>query len=86
MAHRTALLIDASKGFDGEYQERVQRLLQSVNGSNIKVDVFHTVDGKTLVPGAPTGTSAVTTDDVPAKAALKAKGYVQVLTAEPGLV
>lgn len=37
MAHQTLLVIDGST--TPAFKERVERLLQSVNGSNIKVDV-----------------------------------------------
>lgn len=39
--HRTALVVDVRRGVDSEYEERVKRLFQSVNGSNIKVDIFN---------------------------------------------
>ena len=55
--HRTALVIDARKGFAGSFKERAERLLQSVNGSNIKVDVFHIV-GDTVTAGAPKASAA----------------------------
>lgn len=42
--HRTALLIDAADS-TSTYQERARRLLESLNGSNIKVDVFTTATG-----------------------------------------
>ncbi len=56
--HRTALVIDARNGITPEFRERYQRLLTSVNGDNIKVDVFTlrdnaTGDGPGLVPGTP---------------------------------
>lgn len=40
-AHRTLLVIDARGGFTSDQKERVNRLLQSVNGSNIKCDIAH---------------------------------------------
>lgn len=39
--HRTLLVIDARGGFTSDQKERVNRLLQSVNGANIKVDIAH---------------------------------------------
>jgi hypothetical protein len=39
-SHRTALVVDVRRGIDSEYEERVKRLFQSVNGSNIKCDIF----------------------------------------------
>jgi len=51
--HRTALVIDGDRFANDEtYQERITRLLQSVNGVNIKTDVF-TRKGNTLVAGTP---------------------------------
>lgn len=41
--HRTALFIDVgeeARSTDGFLSDRVRRLLESVNGSNIKVDVY----------------------------------------------
>ncbi len=56
--HRTCLVIDVRNGITSEFRERYQRLLQSVNGPNIKVDVYTlrdnvTGDGPGLVPGTP---------------------------------
>lgn len=56
--HRTALVIDVRNGASPQFKERYNRLLQSVNGPNIKVDVFTlrgnaTGDGPGLVPGTP---------------------------------
>jgi len=79
--HRTALFIDGpSYDAGGAYQERTERLLQSVNGSNIKVDVFR-VSGSSITPW---GASASVDDGVGDKAeALKAwasdLGYDQAL-------
>lgn len=86
--HRTALLIDASKGFANPFKERVERLLQSVNGTNIKVDVYHLgVGGNvTLQEGAPSATPAfasATTVEA-AEAQLRSQGYDQILVSKPG--
>ena len=67
-SHRTALVIDVRNGVNSQFRERYNRLLQSVNGPNIKVDVFtlrgnSLATGPALVPGKPEDTSAV---DVPA--------------------
>ena len=56
--HRTALVIDIRNGAPSQFVERYQRLLQSVNGPNIKVDVYTlrgnaTASGPGLVAGAP---------------------------------
>jgi hypothetical protein len=52
--HRTLLVIDARGGFTGDQKERVNRLLQSVNGVNIKVDVAHLTGDAvaSVAPGA----------------------------------
>ena len=50
--HRTLLVIDARGELNSEAKERVNRLLQSVNGPNIKVDIAHlTGDGGSLTIG-----------------------------------
>lgn len=56
--HRTALVIDARNGITPEFRERYRRLLQSVNGENIKIDVYTlrgnaSADGPGLVRGTP---------------------------------
>lgn len=91
--HRTALVIDARKGFTGEFAERVGRLLQSLNGGNIKVDIYtlgpvpavQTTTGFTAGPPntvtAHTSVSAPSIDDV--KGQLRSAGYAQILTSEP---
>lgn len=38
--HRTALVINTSEGVTSRFKERYERLLASVGGKNIKVDVF----------------------------------------------
>lgn len=67
-SHRTALVIDTRNGVDSKFQERYKRLLQSVNGPNIKVDIFTlrpnaVASGPALVPGTPDDSPA---PDVPA--------------------
>lgn len=81
--HRTCLIIDASSGFTGEYKERVERLLQSLNGPNIKTDIYHTTDGVNLVEGQPSAVAAAPVT-ASAEAAAKALGYAQVLVSKPG--
>lgn len=46
-SHRTALVVDVSDytSAKSDYPERVRRLLQSVNGPNIKADIFALNDG-----------------------------------------
>lgn len=51
--HRSLLVIDARGGFTAEQKERVNRLLQSVNGSNIKVDIAHLTGEGTVLASAP---------------------------------
>lgn len=79
--HRTALVVDASNGFEGEFAERVGRLLQSVNGPNVKVDIY-TFDGSKLVEGPPSAAKAAASgsiDDL-----IAPLGYAQVLISKPG--
>lgn len=44
-SHRTALFIDGDALDNGTYRERVERLLQSLNGPNIKTDLFTVAAG-----------------------------------------
>jgi hypothetical protein len=37
--HQSLLVFDATEGFDDKVEERFNRLVQSVNGQNIKVDI-----------------------------------------------
>jgi hypothetical protein len=79
--HRTALVIDDERYFgDSTYKERINRLLASVNGANIKTDIF-TRKGDKLVPGVPeaafhtTGENGQSTEET-----LKSFGYDLVIT------
>lgn len=88
--HRTALLIDASKGFTNPFAERVNRLLQSVNGSNIKVDVYHLGAASSVAlndgpPAAAASTSVASATTLEqAEATLRSQGYDQILVSKPG--
>ena len=42
--HRTACVIDTRGGASGEFKERYNRLLESLNGQNIKADVYTLAD------------------------------------------
>ena len=44
-SHRTALFIDGDSLGNETYRERVERLLQSLNGPNIKTDLFSVASG-----------------------------------------
>lgn len=50
--HRTAVFIRTGASDEAEYSERWNRLLQSFNNTNIKVDIYFYSDGKKPV-GAP---------------------------------
>lgn len=57
-SHQTALVIDVRGGVSPQFKNRYQRLLESVNGNNIKVDVYTlrgnaTATGPGLVAGSP---------------------------------
>ena len=90
--HRTALLIDADS-LSGAYSERVERLLQSLNGPNIKVDVYAVKPGAAVPTGGVVkikslseigvGGAVSTVTDADLQAAAKAAGYVQVLFTKP---
>lgn len=78
--HRTALFVDAQKrAKDAGYKERSDRLIQSLNGDNIKVDIFE-VDGLTI---RPFGTTPKESTNTPTDADLRSwaakTGYEQVL-------
>lgn len=78
--HRTALVVDARKGVN---TERLNRLLQSVNGTGIKVDVFTLGQpvGPGLVAGAPNATQTAVGDvDVDVAASAKASGFSMLVT------
>lgn len=82
--HRTALVIDVRNGVTAEFTERYNRLLQSVNGPNIKVDVF-TLSGNSigasggLVPGAPGASASSAGAEIDLQAWAKSLGYAQLL-------
>lgn len=89
--HRTALFVDARDL--SKFEERANRLLQSLNGQNIKVDVFSVRPGNgnggvVRVTGSP-GSLAVDFDSVvdfdasELSAWAKSKGYEMVLFAAP---
>lgn len=85
--HRTLLVIDARGGFTSEQKERVNRLLQSVNGSGIKVDIAH-LDGEGSVTSGsnPFDTSAkasVSSEGLALKAGLPAQLKDAAVTAAP---
>ncbi len=89
-SHRTALFIDGD-ALDGEYKERVQRLLQSLNGPNIKTDLFTVSAGngnggvvriKSLDVSASAAPSSKASD-AELTAWAKDQGYVQVLFSKP---
>lgn len=97
-SHRTALVIDARKGFTGKFKERTNRLLESVNGNNIKVDVYTLEGGDaitgvsvpatlTLHPGKPgegvaSSTASGSTDDA-LEAWANGLGYDMLVVARP---
>ena len=86
-SHRTALFIDADALVDPTYSERVNRLLQSLNGPNIKTDLFSVASGNgasgvvrisSLADVAPNGPVAKATDAELHEWA-SVQGYDQVL-------
>ena len=75
--HRTALVVDIRDGVDNEFRERVARLQQSVNGDNIKADLY-TLSDAGLQPGINLDHNAgVPASDIDVE--LANAGYVQVL-------
>ena len=92
--HRTALVIDTRNGVDSKFQERYKRLLQSVNGENIKVDIFTlrgnaAATGPALVPGSPDDSAPadVPAADIDLNAWAAGLGYDQLLvTVAPKVV
>lgn len=71
--HRTALVVDVRRGIDGEFEERVKRLFQSVNGSNIKCDIFNL-----------TGPEATLTQGTTLPSASSVAAKADVVTLSPG--
>jgi len=88
--HRTALVIDVRNGVSSDFENRYKRLLESVNGDNIKVDVFTlrgnlVASGPALVSGAP-GCSDEPDDaeqEIDLKAWAASLGYTQLLLSIP---
>lgn len=89
-SHRTALVVDG-EAFDNNstYNERVKRLVQSVNGPNIKVDIYvvrgdklvRTSDEDVAATVAPVTQSVDASDPI---ALLREAGYDQILPSVPG--
>lgn len=71
--HQTALVVDVRRGINPKFEERVKRLLESVNGPNIKCDIF-TLSGPdaTLTQGT----------TLPSASTIAAKA--EVVTLSPG--
>lgn len=82
--HQTVLFVDAQQRANSDkYRERSDRLIQSLNGDNIKVDIFE-VDGLTIRPlGMADSPSEATTTDDDLRAWAAGIGYSQVLVSMP---
>lgn len=93
--HRTALFIDADAVAEGgDYAERVGRLLQSLNGENIKTDLFAVKSNGAVAGGVQRISSlyditSTPLNGSPSDAELAAwaasEGYVQVLFSKPAV-
>src|SRR5689334_7012030 len=86
-SHRTALVIDGDSLSSEVYAERAGRLLQSLNGSNIKTDVFVARNGEIVRLADPKSLvipEAAPFDASEAIAEVSALGYDQVLVSQPG--
>lgn len=82
-SHRTVLFVDAQqRATNKAYRERSDRLVASLNGSNIKVDVLE-VDGNVVRPLGTTP-QATATDSPDLQAWAESQGYTQVLVSSPG--
>jgi len=88
--HRTALVIDVRNGVTGDYANRYGRLLESLNGDNIKVDIFTlranaVQSGPALVAGSPNETVApdVQEQEIDLHAWAADLGYTQLLVSIP---
>lgn len=84
--HRTALVIDVRNGVTPDFTERYKRLLESVNGDNIKVDVYtlrssnSSAGGPSLVRGTPdNNSSAPPAPEIDLAAWAAEQGYDQLL-------
>lgn len=89
-SHRTALFIDADALVDSVYAERVARLLQSLNGQNIKTDLFKVAAGNgagvvriSSLDDAGHNGEVVKPSDAELSAWAEDQGYVQVLFSKP---
>lgn len=82
-SHRTLLVIDLT-GADGNAIERAERLVESVNGVNIKCDVITVKDGVAVSGFAPElGGSSFDDSFASAKEFAKDNNYTQVLISQP---
>jgi hypothetical protein len=83
------LVIDVRAGIKANFQNRYNRLLQSVNGNNIKADIFTLngnveATGPALVSGGPDDAKPVYEDgEIDLNAWAKNLGYTMLLIATP---
>lgn len=88
-SHRTALVVNgAAYDEGGDYAERVNRLVESLNGPQIKTDIFKTVGDKVVrcqnsAPLTPVVEDASASNEASAHAVLSAEGYTQILASAP---
>jgi hypothetical protein len=86
-SHRTALVIDGDSLSNATYAERAGRLLESLNGTNIKTDVFVASSGALVRLADPKSLvvpPVASFDAAEAVAEVSALGYDQVLVSQPG--
>lgn len=76
--HRTALVLEVNASDTDNYKNRVNRVLESVNGPNIKVDIytFDSASGR-YFEGVPTNTGPQVEVD------FDSLGYVATLSMSP---
>lgn len=85
-SHQTAVVVDVRSGVSSNFQERYNRFLGSLNGKNIKADIFTLransgSSGPALVAGAPDSVSAPSTPaaDIDLEAWAKSLGFTQLV-------
>lgn len=88
--HRTALVIDIRNGVSADFENRYKRLLESVNGDNIKVDVFTlrsnlVASAPALVEGAPDAVAELDADEeeINLREWARSLGFTQLLLSIP---
>lgn len=78
-SHRTALFVEVSADSSSAFRERTARLAQSLNGTNIKVDVYSKDLATGRVSKGINFPAAVSFDDSDVVELARQAGYTQTL-------